>query len=1089
MNNWKKTLLLLGLSTTVLTAQTEDRPLWMRYPSISPDGKQIAFTYRGDIYRVSTEGGEAVRLTTHAGYDTRPIWSPDSRQIAFSSDRNHLGVNIYIMSAQGGSARQLTTHSGAEVPYAFAPDGESIIFKARIQDDARSTLFPGHNQPELYSVSVQGGRPERILGIPAEYAVMSADGKRILYQDLKGAENEWRKHHTSSITRDIVEYDRERGTFTYIVEHAGEDRNPLYSPDGSKIYFLSERDGKTMNVYEVARSGAVAPRALTSLAGEPVRFLSGAKTGELCFGYAGEIYTLRPGEAPRRVSISIRQDGDDTLREVQTRSSGMTSTAVSPDGKQIAFVIRGEVFVTSADYATTRWITSTSATEGGLTFGKDGRTLVYGSTRDGAWDLYEAKLTRREDANFANATTIAERKLLPEIKGEKAFPQFSPDGKEIAFVHERERLVVYNFASRTLRRVMPDGLLQNGVGALSYQWSPDGKWFALAYVARAHAPYSDIGIVRADGSGELINLTNSGYTDGSPRWAMEGNAIVYTTDRYGMRNHASWGSQDDVMMIFLNRAAYERYQQSEEERELSEQASKADKGDTPTTDAKKSKGKKGSTKPEDKPKKSVLIELDNIETRRVRLTPNSSDLADAVVSADGKKLYYLSAFEGRYDLWMLDLLTKKTPKLINKLNTARPWFGYSADGSHLFVLGSTAQRLDTKSDALKAVSYSANMKIDYAAEREAMYQDVVREEGLRFYRADMHGVDWYALCQEYRKYLPHISNNYDFAEMLSELLGELNVSHTGSGYRSPAMTAAEPTAELGLFISESRDEDGLLVDEVIVGGPFDRSTSRLRAGDRIMAIDGVRITAGMDYYPLLAGRAGKPLLVSYRSAEGGKLIDETIKPISVGKLSILLYQRWVRQRADLVERLSGGRLGYVHIPSMGDPSFREVYSEALGRYYGRKGIVIDIRHNGGGRLHEDIEVFFGSKLYLMQEVRGRDYCEMPSRRWNHASIMLMCEDDYSNAHGTPWVYKHTGLGKLVGMPVPGTMTSVNWVTLQDPSLYFGIPAVGYRTAEGTYLENAQLEPDIRVKLDPAKALEGVDTQLEVAVRTLLADLD
>ena len=174
---------------------------------------------------------------------------------------------------------------------------------------------------------------------------------------------------------------------------------------------------------------------------------------------------------------------------------------------------------------------------------------------------------------------------------------------------------------------------------------------------------------------------------------------------------------------------------------------------------------------------------------------------------------------------------------------------------------------------------------------------------------------------------------------------------------------------------------------------------------------------------------------------------------------------------------------------MGDDSFRKMYADALGKYYQKDGIVIDIRYNGGGRLHEDIEVFFSSKKYLQQEVRGKDYSEMPSRRWNKASIMLMTEADYSNAHGTPWVYKTMKLGKLVGMPVPGTMTSVNWVTLQDPTVYFGIPVVGYRTAEGTYLENAQLEPDVKAPLDLKKAINGEDSQLEVAVRELLKEID
>jgi C-terminal processing protease CtpA/Prc len=214
-----------------------------------------------------------------------------------------------------------------------------------------------------------------------------------------------------------------------------------------------------------------------------------------------------------------------------------------------------------------------------------------------------------------------------------------------------------------------------------------------------------------------------------------------------------------------------------------------------------------------------------------------------------------------------------------------------------------------------------------------------------------------------------------------------------------------------------------------------------------------------------------------------------VLPISQSAFDELLYARWVRNNAEKVKKLSGGRLGYVHIKGMNDPSFRTVYSDILGRYNHCDGIVIDTRFNGGGRLHEDIEVLFSGEKYLTQEIRGKDACDMPSRRYNKPSIMIMCEANYSNAHGTPWVYKYKGIGKLVGMPVPGTMTSVSWETLQDPSLYFGIPVVGYRTAEGTYLENSQLEPDIMVENTKEMVVRGRDEQLEAAVNALLQQID
>lgn len=1084
----KKLILCLASSAflSIGGAASAEEPLWLRYPSISPDGSSIAFTYRGDIYRVSASGGDAVRLTSSDAYESRPIWSPDGQQIAFTSDRSGLGTNIYIMPSAGGKATMLTTHSGTETPYSFSPDGRYIIFKAQIQDDAKSTLFPSRSRTELYRVSVTGGRPERVLGIPSEYAQMSSDGKRLIFQDYKGAENEWRKHHTSSIARDIVEYDFNKDTFRHLTTNKGEDRNPVYSTDGRSFYYLSERPGQTMNVYKKSLDGSDQGIALTKLTGEPVRFLSIAQGDKLCFTHDGGIYTLTPGATPIRLAINIVDDADEGNISRFTFSRGLRESVVSIDGAQIAFTMRGDVFVTSADYTTTKRITHSPAVERGLTFSPDAKSLVYVSVRDGRFDLYRATMTRREDPNFSNATLISEHKLLPNIKGEKNSPQYSPDGKEIAFVLDRKKLVVYNFASKQLRELTDGSQMQEFTGEIEYTWSPDGKWIALSYVARAHAPYSDIGLVSTKGGEPVHNLTNSGYFCYTPRWSHDGNVLLYSTDRYGMRNHASWGSMNDVMAIFLNRATYEKYKMTEEEYSLLQQAEKANKPSeqtAPNNKSKKGKQVKGAISEKSK---NILVELDGIEYREVRLTPNSSDLGDFILSADNQKLYYFSSVEQKYDLWVYDL-RKHTAKLLKKVDAARASLFADKSGKTIYILGDQPMKLDTKGDTFKNMNFSAKMVLDRAKEREVMFDEVEREEGLRFYRADMHGVDWYALTKHYRRYLPHITNNYDFAEMLSELLGELNVSHTGSGYR--AASSVEPTGELGLFFAETKGRDGLIVDEVIAGGPFDNSRTKLLPGDILLSIDGVEIKDGMDYFPLLNGKVGKSVLISYQSAKAGTKIEEVVKPISATTLHELLYRRWIKQRADMVERLSNGQLGYVHIPSMGDPSFRSVYADALGKYYGRKGIVIDIRHNGGGRLHEDIEVFFTGQKYLQQEIRGKDYCEMPSRRWNHASIMLVCEDDYSNAHGTPWVYQKMKIGKVVGMPVPGTMTSVNWVTLQDPSLYFGIPAVGYRTAEGTYLENTQLEPDVIAPLDPNKALRGEDTQLETAVRTLLNDLN
>lgn len=1070
-------------------------PLWMRDARISPDGSEIVFCYKGDIYKVSAQGGTAVQLTTQASYEANPVWSPDGEQIAFASDRNG-NFDLFIMSADGGAARRLTYHSASEIPSTFTPDGKYVLFSASIQDPATSALFPTSAMTELYRVPVEGGNTEQVLGTPAEWVCFDKAGSNFLYQDRKGFEDEWRKHHTSSIARDIWLYDTQTGEHTNLTNRDGEDRNPVYAPDGKSVYFLSERNGGSFNVYSFPLNAPQQVKPVTTFRTHPVRFLSVSDKGTLCYAYDGELYTQLPNSRPQKVKVELVRDDDKDIASFRF-SQGATSACVSPDGKQVAFIVRGDVFVTSTDYPTTKQITNTPAGESGLSFAPDNRTLVYASERTGNWQLYMAKITRKEDPNFPNATLIEEEVLLPSKTVERRYPQYSPDGKEIAFIEDRNRLMVLNLETKKVRQVTDGSTWYNTGGGFDYEWSPDGKWFTLEFIGNRHDPYSDIGIVSAQG-GAITNLTNSGYMSGSPRWVLDGNAVLFQTERYGMRAHASWGSQQDVMLVFLNQDAYDRYRLSKEDFELlkefeKEQKKAKEKDEKKKNEKKKDAGKdkkkdgdkdgdNGKSDKDKESKKEIVVELKGIEDRIVRLTPNSSDLGSAIVSKDGQNLYYFSAFEGGYDLWKMNLREKETKRL-HKLNTG--WVSLSMDkDGNIFLLGSrNMQKMDAKSDALKPISYQAEMKMDLAAEREAMFDHVYKQQQKRFYNLNMHGVNWDEMSAAYRKFLPHIDNNYDFAELLSEWLGELNVSHTGGRYF--ANGKGDVTSNLGLLFDWEYRGKGMRIAEVIEKGPFDHSRTKVKEGCIIEKINGQEISQENDITVLLNNKAGKKTLISLYDPQSKERWEEVVMPISGGRLNGLLYNRWVKQRAAEVEKWSNGRLGYVHIQSMGDGSFRTVYSDILGKYNNCEGIVIDTRFNGGGRLHEDIEILFSGQKYFTQVVRGREACDMPSRRWNKPSIMLQCEANYSNAHGTPWVYKYRNIGKLVGMPVPGTMTSVSWETLQDPSLVFGIPIVGYRLADGSYLENSQLEPDIKVANSPETVVKGEDIQLKAAVDELL----
>ena len=1082
----KRFLLGAAVYITAMATQAEEAPLWMRHCVISPDGGQIAFTYKGDIYTVDTGGGKARQITSSRGYDTHPVWSPDGKSIAFASDREG-SMDVFIVGRDGGVPRRLTSHSGNGVPVAFR-DNDHVLFGAAVMPDAGDMTFPSAQFPQVYEVSTEGGRPVMFSSVPMEDINVSPDGRSFLYHDRKGYEDAWRKHHTSSITRDIwlctAAVGRER-RFRKITTFDGEDRTPVWAQDGKSFYYLSERDG-SFNIYRSDIEGRNITR-LTSHTGHPVRFLSAAKDGTLCYGFNGEIYTLKEGEPAKKVAVSIVADTYDRHLVKQLKSSGATEISVSPEGKEVAFVMRGDVYVTSVEYKTTKQITDTPEQERDIDFSPDGRSIVYASERNGLWQIYQTSLVDKDDKLFTYANDFKEERLV-NSSYTSFQPQYSPDGKEVAFLQNRTELRVLNLKTKEVRTVM-DGKFEYSYsdGDQWFEWSPDSRWLLSGYIGHGGWNNKDVALVNASGNGEIHNLTQSGYTDGDAKWVLGGKAMIWKSDRAGYRSHGSWGSKDDVYIMFFDLDAYEHFRMSKEETALLEEAEKKEKEDDAKKEGEKKKGKRNAG---EKKKKDVVepleFDLENCRDRIVRLTVNSSRLGDAVLSAKGDKLYYQAAFEDGYDLWVHDLKENKTSIVMKNI-------GYGAmmtdkKQENLYLCNSSIRKVNMELGGSKTVEFSATFNYRPYEERQYMFDHIWKQVEDKFYVADLHGVDWKGYYNSYRRFLPHINNNYDFQEMLSEMLGELNGSHTGARYYAPG--ASFQTACLGAFYDNEYTGDGLKIKEIIAKGPFAVKKTDVTEGCIIEKINGEKISAGADYYPLLEGKAGRKVLLSVYNPKKGKRFEVTVKAISEGEQSDLLYRRWVRRNEQLVEKLSGGRVAYVHVQGMNSPSFRTVYSELLSeKNRTKEAVIVDTRHNGGGWLHDDLVTLLNGKEYQRFVPKGQYIGSDPFNKWLKPSCVLVCEDNYSNAHGFPWVYKELGIGKLIGTPVPGTMTAVWWERQIDPSIVFGIPQVGCMDMRGEYLENKELQPDIEVYNSPEEMLRGEDKQLEAAVKEMLKTIE
>lgn len=1071
----KKLILSAALLAASLASQAQQGPLWMRYPAISPDGSTIAFAYKGDLYCVPANGGEARQLTTHAAYDSQPIWSPDGKKIAFTSNREG-SLDVYVISAKGGAPTRLTTNSGKETPIAFK-DNDHVLFSANIMPTAQSNLFAFS---QVYEVSTEGGRPKLYSVLPMENISINKNGQ-VLYHDKKGYEDAWRKHHTSPITRDIWMLDN--GKYQKLTTFKGEDRNPVWAADNQSFYYLSEQDG-SFNIYR-RNIASGKDTQITQQKKNPIRFLTSSNDGLLCYGFDGEIYTVKEGAQPQKVSISITTDNDEPSLIRKVQSWGATEIALSPDAKEVAFVMHGDVYVTSTEYKTTKRITDTPQQERNLSFAPDGRSLVYASERNGVWQIFQAKIKNEKEKNFTYSTEVEEEQLT-KTNVTSQYPAYSPDGKEVAFYEDRATLRIINLKSKEVRTVL-DGKYNFSYsdGDIWFEWSPDSKWLMCNYIGNGGWNNTDIAVVKADGK-EVHNITDSGYSDSNGKWVLGGKAILFESDRAGYRSHGSWGAEEDAYLMFLDLEAYDRFRMSKEELELAEtnkdeKEKKADEKEEKKKENKKKKEEKTGKIEVDKVK-PLELDFENCRDRVVRLTVNSSNMGDAIIDSKGEKVYYQAAFEGGYDLWCHDLKEGSTTLMMKGIGGG----GFVADKDikNLFLCnGSSIKKIDLGSKATTNIDFEAPFNYKPAEERQYLFDHVWRQVADKFYDPKMQGVDWEYYRKVYEKFLPYINNNFDFAEMLSEMLGELNASHTGCRYYAGG--ASLSTAALGAFFDPNYEGDGLKIQEVIKRGPFAVKKNEVTAGCIIEKIDGEAIKAGKDYNALLDGKAGKNVRLTIKNTKG-KTFDLTIKAISQGDQQELLYKRWVDRNRAIVDSVSKGRIAYVHVKAMDSESFRTVYSELLSdKNRNKDAVIVDERHNGGGWLHDDLCTLLSGKQYQEFVPHGKVVGKDPFNKWTKPSCVLICEDDYSNGHGFPWVYKELGIGKLIGAPVAGTMTAVWWETLMDRSLVFGIPQVGCRDMRGTFGENTTLYPDVEVYNSPEDYINGHDTQLIRAVEEMM----
>lgn len=754
--------------------------------------------------------------------------------------------------------------------------------------------------------------------------------------------------------------------------------------------------------------------------------------------------------------------------------------AVSPNGKEIAFIARGEVFVTSTDGALTKRITNTPEQERFVTFTPDGKSVVYAAERDNQWKIFKATREREDSEPFFFASTLIKEEQMFTTEEDAYMPQFSPDGKQMAYIHGRRTLRVRTLESgEEVDLLTPDDLFHMRDGDKYFTWSPDSKWLLVDWSKLLNN--SEVLLLAADGS-KRVNLTESGYYDSSPKWMNEGKQMIWLSNRNGLKSYATSGSsQRDVYTMFFTQEAYDQFQMSKEDFELMKAIEKETKDKSEDKEDDKDKDKKKADEKEEV--KALTFDWDGMKERKARLTIHSSSLGDAVLSKDGETLYYLTSFEGRQNLWSTNLRTRETKQAI-RLNTGFGSLTWDKDMKNLYLLsGGKISKLNPEAGKSEGISIQGEMTYDEVAERAYMFDHVwIRTKNI-FYEPTFHGVDWDTMRTAHEKYLPHIGNSYEFAEILSEMLGELNVSHAGARYGT-SIPNADATASLGIFMNFSHTGNGILIDEILRGGPLDKAKFDIEAGMVIEKINGELITPDRDVAQYLNRKANQFTLLELVSADGKTKKEITVKPISLGQERGLLYDRFVRTNEEEVKEKSNGRLGYVHIPGMSDGPYRDIYEKMLGKYLDTEAMVVDTRFNGGGDLVADLAMFFTGERFITYATAAKVVGGEPTSRWTKPTLAMFNESNYSDGHCFAQGYTDLEIGTTLGMPVPGTCSFAGWEGLPDGGRW-GVVPVSAKSKAGDWMENLQTEPDIKIKNMPGVIDTGRDEQLERAIQELL----
>ena len=1063
----RKIVLFLTFVFSLFSIQTFAAP-YLTEPSFAPDRKEIAFVSGGDIWTVSASGGTAQLIVSHPANESKPLFSPDGRRLAFVSNRTGNG-DIYILNLETNDLQRLTFDDALDQLDAWSRDGNWIYFSSTSKD------ISGMN--DIFRVSSSGGTPQQVSAdrYTNEFWSTNLTDGSIIFSTRGLSNTQWWRKGRSHIDETEI-WQKTGDTYSQITPRGAKQLWVMATADGAKMFYVSDRSG-AQNIWSQARGGQA--KQLTNFTDGRVLWANLSYDGkEIVFERNARIWKMNAdtGKASE-LPITLRGTAATPLTERVNLSSQIRELALSPDGKKVAVISRGEVFAASSkDGGEAVRVTNTVAPESFVAWSNDSKKLVYASERDGTMAIFQY--------DFATETEIQ----LTRGTNNDALPIYSPDGKFIAFIRNARAIFVYDVNAkqeRELCKFYTDAppLLSGS----SVAWSPDSRWIAFTNISPETRSYTNISVVSISGGNAkpISFLANSNTV--SVSWSPDGSFILFDT---------SQRTENGALARIDLKLRTPKFRE-DQFRDLFKQENPKDKQpptptNSPTPQPSPSVSPSASPEKKDDSKNTEIV-FEDIR-RRLSLINTGIDISSQTISPDGKTVLVLASSEGQFNLYTVsldDLATDTSARQITSTAGSKSNAQFSPDSKEVFYTENgrvNIVSLDRRE--VRPLVISMEMNVTFATEKMEIFKQGWRYMRDNFYDDKYHGADWNAVYSTYEPLVQSARTMDEVRRLMNLMVGELNASHLGVTGTS-AFTAT-PVGKLGLRFDRSEYETNgrLKITEIITLSPADIVKS-IKVGDYLLSVDGAAISGKTNLDELLENKSGKRVALNVSTnADGSNKREVIVKPITTGAEKQLLYRQWVEANRAYVAKISNGKIGYVHIPDMSQNSLEQLYIDLDAENQSKEGVVIDIRNNNGGFINPYVIDVLSRKGYLTMQERGLwnvpARSALGQRALERPTVLITNQHSLSDAEDLSEGYRSLKIGKIVGEPTAGWII-FTWNTNLFDGTTFRLPRQRILGSDGKDMELNPRPVDVPVTRPIGESLTGKDSQLDRAVRELLGN--